>query len=88
MEKPLIGLYLRLSEDDGREVSDESNSITSQREILKTYVRQHQELADCPTIEFCDDGYSGTNFARPGVQKLFEQVRTGGISVVDRKSVV
>ncbi len=82
MEKPLIGLYLRLSEEDGREVSDESNSITSQREILKTYVRQHQELADCPTIEFCDDGYSGTNFARPGVQKLFEQVRTGGISVV------
>lgn len=51
MEKPLIGLYLRLSEEDGREVSDESNSITSQREILKTYVRQHQELADCPTIE-------------------------------------
>lgn len=62
MEKPRIGLYLRLSEEDGRELRDESNSITSQREILKQYVKQHAELADCPVVEFCDDGYSGTNF--------------------------
>ena len=76
-----IGLYLRLSDEDGCEFR-ESNSITSQREILKNYVRSHREFADYHTAEFCDDGYSGTNFARPGVQKLLEQVRAGVISVI------
>ena len=81
MKNQVIGLYLRLSDEDDRE-SQESNSITSQREILKNYVRNHREFAEYSTVEFCDDGYSGTNFARPGVQKLLEQVRAGVISVI------
>ncbi|WP_251496381.1 recombinase family protein [Otoolea muris] len=81
MKKHGIGLYLRLSDEDGREFR-ESNSITSQRDILKNYVRSHREFADYYMAEFCDDGYSGTNFARPGVQKLFDQVRAGVISVI------
>ena len=52
-------LYLRLSRDDGTET--ESNSIASQREILKEYLKR------CPDMElveiYSDDGYSGTNFA-------------------------
>ena len=81
MKKHGIGLYLRLSDEDGREFR-ESNSITSQRDILKNYVRSHREFADYYMAEFCDDGYSGTNFARPGVQKLLDQVRAGVISVI------
>lgn len=61
MKKHGIGLYLRLSDEDGREFR-ESNSITSQRDILKNYVRSHREFADYYMAEFCDDGYSGTNF--------------------------
>lgn len=81
MKNHVIGLYLRLSDEDNREFQ-ESNSITSQREILKNYVRNHREFADYNTVEFCDDGYSGTNFARPGVQKMLEQVRAGMISII------
>ena len=81
MKNHVIGLYLRLSVVDDRE-SLESNSITSQREILKNYVRSHREFADCQTVEYCDDGYSGTNFVRPGVQKMLEQVRAGVVSVI------
>lgn len=81
MKKHVIGLYLRLSDEDDHEFQ-ESNSITSQREILKNYVRSHREFADCKVVEFCDDGYSGTNFARPGVQKMLEQVKAGVISVI------
>ena len=81
MKNHVIGLYLRLSDEDDRE-SLESNSITSQREILKNYVRSHREFADCQTVEYCDDGYSGTNFVRPGVQKMLEQVRAGVVSVI------
>lgn len=81
MKIHVIGLYLRLSDEDDRE-SLESNSITSQREILKNYVRSHREFADCQTVEYCDDGYSGTNFVRPGIQKMLEQVKAGVISVI------
>lgn len=44
----------------GRKV--ESNSISSQRELIRSYVREHEdmELFDI----YVDDGYSGTNFAR------------------------
>ena len=81
MKNHVIGLYLRLSDEDDREFQ-ESNSITSQREILKNYVGSHREFADYHTVEFCDDGYSGTNFARPGIQKMLEQVKAGVISVI------
>ena len=53
MKKHVIGLYLRLSDEDDREFQ-ESNSITSQREILKNYVRNHREFADYNTVEFCE----------------------------------
>ena len=81
MKKHVIGQYLRLSEEDDQEFR-ESNSITSQREILKNYVSSHGEFADYRVVEFCDDGYSGTDFARPGVQKMLEQVKAGVISVI------
>ncbi len=51
-------LYIRLSKEDGDK--QESYSVTSQREILKEYLKQH------PDIDFydfyIDDGWSGTNF--------------------------
>lgn len=72
---------MRLSDEDDHEFQ-ESNSITSQREILKNYLNSHREFVDYHTVEFCDDGYSGTNFTRPGVQKMLEQVRAGEISVI------
>lgn len=61
MKKHVIGMYLRLSDEDDRE-SQESNSIISQREILNDYLNCHKEFADYPRVEFGDDGYSGTNF--------------------------
>lgn len=82
MKVQRIGLYMRLSEEDDCEFQSESNSITSQRNILINYVKNHREFADCQTVEFCDDGYSGTNFARPGVQKMLEQVRVGALSII------
>lgn len=81
MKKHVIGQYLRLSDEDDQEFQ-ESNSITSQREILKNYVGSHREFDDYIAVEFCDDGYSGTNFARPGVEKMLEQAKAGEISVI------
>lgn len=50
-------LYLRLSRDD--ELQGESNSIATQRMMLRRYAEQnHFNIAD----EYIDDGFSGTNF--------------------------
>lgn len=81
----VIGLYLRLSQEDrdteGR-VLDESSSITGQREILQDFIRTHEEFATAHTIEFCDDGYSGTNFDRPGIKNLIEAVKVGVVQCI------
>lgn len=65
MENKLIALYLRLSLEDvdsRKGGTDESNSITNQRSVLTNYIKNHPELKDMKTIEFVDDGYTGTNF--------------------------
>ena len=71
-------LYLRLSRDDGTET--ESNSIASQREILKEYLKR------CPDMElariYSDDGYSGTNFDRPDFIRMMEDVYSGKINCI------
>ncbi|NLZ80443.1 MAG: recombinase family protein [Clostridiales bacterium] len=69
-----IGIYLRISkEDEGEEF--ESNSIRNQRELLTRFIRQKPEFESCKVLEFIDDGYSGTNFHRPGIQRLLLQVK-------------
>lgn len=81
----VIGLYLRLSQEDrdieGR-ILDESSSITGQREILQDFIRTHEEFATAQTIEFCDDGYSGTNFDRPGIKNLIEAAKAGVVQCI------
>ena len=63
-------LYIRLSREDGDKA--ESNSITSQREILKEYLKLH------PDIElydfYVDDGWSGTSFDRPAFQRMIADI--------------
>ncbi len=71
-------LYLRLSRDDGTDA--ESNSIASQREILKEYVNRYpdMEIVDI----YADDGYSGTNFDRPDFNRMMNDVYAGKVNCV------
>ncbi len=63
-----VALYMRLSSEDDHE--GESNSIGNQRDLLHSYIKEHREFDGCSILEFTDDGYSGVNFERPGIQKL------------------
>ncbi|MCM1045722.1 MAG: recombinase family protein [Candidatus Gastranaerophilales bacterium] len=63
-----IALYMRLSSEDAYE--GESCSIANQRALLMDYVKSHEEFNGWNILEFCDDGYSGVSFERPGLQKL------------------
>lgn len=72
-----IAAYLRLSQDDDN--AGESNSIASQRQIIRNHIDSVPEFPGLTVIEFSDDGYSGTNFDRPGVKRLLESVRKGEV---------
>ena len=53
--------YLRLSIEDGDKA--ESNSISNQRVLVKSYTESHPDIHIVQ--EYVDDGYTGTNFDRP-----------------------
>ena len=72
-----VALYVRLSRDDDNE--GDSNSISHQVEILTKYAKEHG-------IEnfkiYKDDGFSGTNFNRPGFQEMMSDIESGLVSMV------
>ena len=71
-------LYLRLSRDDGTE--SESNSIASQREILKEYIKRYPDMEIYDI--YVDDGYSGTNFDRPDFNRMMDDIYAGRVNCV------
>ena len=75
--------YLRLSLED-EDMLDESNSITNQRIVIGQYIASKNEFKNTEVLEFKDDGYSGTNFDRPGFQSMMELVRDGKVSLYSR----
>jgi site-specific DNA recombinase len=81
----VLALYLRLSQED-RDIYEngleESNSITAQRELLYEFLRNHSKFEKAQIVEFCDDGYSGTSFDRPGVKDLIKQAKSGNIQCI------
>lgn len=81
----MLGKYIRLSDQDddcrpGEKA--ESNSVINQRLLLDHFIANDPELAECRALEFLDDGHTGTNFDRPGVQALFAAVRRGEIDCI------
>lgn len=74
----LTACYERLSQED--KLDGESNSISNQKRILEKYCRDHGYTAIRHYDE--DDGYSGTNFNRPGFQRMLADIKAGKIKRV------
>ena len=76
-ENKRAGLYMRLSQEDER--AGESQSIENQKTILEKYALDNGfEVVD----EYIDDGWSGTTFERPEVQRLLEDAKNGRINTI------
>lgn len=73
----ITALYCRLSRDDGME--GDSNSVMNQKRLLQKYAKENH--LENPRY-YVDDGYTGTNFNRPGFQKLLEDIEMGFVSTV------
>lgn len=77
-----VGIYIRLSQEDkdkDKKYESDSESVINQRELLTNYVKNNNfNLIG----EYVDDGYSGTDFERPGFQKLIEDIKEKKINCV------
>jgi len=72
-----VGIYCRLSRDDGD--GGTSSSIQTQKDMLSKYVRDN----GWTVFDFyVDDGYSGTNFNRPDFQRMIEDIEAGKVNMV------
>ncbi len=76
-------MYVRLSsgdEDrDGIGKSD-SNSIKNQKLLIQGYINERPEFQ--LTNTFVDDGFSGSNFDRPGYQSMLKAVNNGEVDCI------
>ena len=73
-----IGLYERVSTDAQAE---EGYSIDIQKERLEAYVKS---MADTPESirHYTDDGFSGGNIQRPGLERLIMDIEAGNVTHV------
>lgn len=73
-------LYLRLSNQNIKDNSDESDSIVNQEALLRAYLNAHPDIEI--KFVFKDDGWSGVNFNRPGFQKMMQKIYDGEVDCV------
>ena len=75
-----VGVYCRLSKDD--ELQGESASISNQRDYLLGFCKQQGwEVVKV----FQDDGFTGLNMERPGLQELLKAVENKKVNMVITK---
>ncbi len=73
-----VAEYKRLSREDGDRA--ESDSILSQQRSIEDYCALRKGLH---IVErYADDGYTGTNFDRPGFQQMLADIKAGKIDCV------
>ncbi len=75
-----VGIYVRLSQEDkDKKYESDSESVVNQKDILRNYCKNNGFNISC---EYVDDGYSGTNFDRPGFTKLLSDIKDKKINLV------
>ena len=76
-----IAIYLRLSEEDYKK-TDESVSISNQRDYTRSYIENDNSLKDSEIEEYIDDGYSATNTNRPAFLRLVDDIKGGKVETI------
>lgn len=77
-----VGLYIRLSKEDENE--GPSESVSNQKSLLSAFTQEHGlTVYDA----YIDDGYSGTNFDRPGFRRLLEDIEARHVNMVITKDL-
>ena len=77
-----IAMYTRLSKEDKKQVKIESESIVNQKNLIKNFINNNDELIGSEVVSYSDDGYVGSNFERPAIKQLLEDARKGKIDCI------
>ncbi len=84
-----VGLYARLSKEDGDK--EESESITNQLRIDYDFLEELRAREPQNTFivvgEFIDDGYTGTNFDRPDFKRMVNLVENKKLNLIITKNL-
>lgn len=72
------GAYIRLSVENGGNETDET--LAGQQMLVEKFIEGHPDLRLAGT--YIDNGFSGTNFERPGFLNLMEDVKSGRIQCI------
>ena len=75
-------IYLRLSRDD-EDIDgskSESNSISSQRDMIRSFIRKQDDMEIYDI--YVDDGFSGANFDRPEFKRMMKDIEAGHVDCV------
>lgn len=76
-------IYVRLSKEDGDISSSaklEGNSISNQKALILDFLKDKKDI-EVVSVRV-DDGYSGSNFERPGFVQMMEDIKHGKINCV------
>lgn len=79
-----IAVYIRLSKEDG---NDESMSVTNQKKIIKEYVEQSFDGEYAIEGYYIDDGLTGTDYERPGFQRMLRDMESGRVNCIICKNL-
>lgn len=77
----ITAIYLRVSAKEKNSINN-SISIQNQRGFLQNFLIQNPDLNKTMVQEFVDDGYTGTNFDRPAIQKIFSLMYEGKLNCI------
>ena len=75
-----IGVYLRVSLEDKNK--KESESIVNQKHIINSFINSNYQFKNSNIYYYTDDGFSGSNFQRPAIKNLVEDIKKGKINCV------
>ena len=74
----LVAGYVRLSTEDSGKLG--ADVIEAQKEMVASYIEQQPDMRLHKI--YCDNGWTGTNFERPGFECLMNDVRSGKVNCI------
>ncbi len=78
MKKWILGIYRRRSFDE--KIEEESNSVVNQKKLIDDYLVDKNDIIIYK--DYVDDGYTGTDFNRPGYKKMLNDIKKKKINGV------